>query len=496
MEKSRIYLSIDLKSFYASVECIERGLDPFDANLVVADTSRTEKTICLAVSPALKEYGLSSRARLFEVISAVKNINKERIKKTDNYKFIGKSIYKEELASNKNLELDYIAATPQMSHYIKVSSKIYSIYLRYFAKEDIHVYSIDEVFIDITNYFSLYKLEPEELATKIIKEIKKETGITATCGIGTNLFLAKVAMDILAKHASPNEDGVRTAFLDELKFRRLLWNHTPLTDFWRIGPGITRRLNKNNMFTLGDVARKSIEDEDLLYEIFGINAELIIDHAWGYEPTLIKDIKEYKPAIHSLSIGQVLSEKYTYEKSIIIIKEMAEALSLDLVKKNLVTNQIVITVCYDIENDLKHYKGQIGKDYLGRLVPYPSHGTINLNRFTSSTKVITEASLKLFDSIVDKSIYTRRFFVVAGNIQNKDLIKEDKYVQLNLFEDEQTVRNKEAELNKKLEGENKLQKTLLNIKNKFGKNAVLKGTNLLDGGTTKERNKQIGGHKA
>ena len=496
LEEEKTYLAIDLKSFYASVECIERKLDPLNTNLVVADKSRTSKTICLAVSPSLKQYGISSRARLFEVIQAVKEINKNRLKHTSKYKFMGKSYLDSNLQNNKELELDYITATPQMAKYIEYSSKIYGLYLKYFSSDDIHVYSIDEVFIDISHYMSLYKCTPSELATKIAKDIYKTVGITATVGIGTNLFLAKVAMDIIAKHVMPNKDNVRIGYLNEYRFRSLLWDHTPLTDFWRIGPGITRRLNQHGMYTLGDVAVKSIEDEDLLYEIFGINAELIIDHAWGYEPSTIKDIKSYKPVNKSLSIGQVLSEPYDYEKSLVIIKEMADALALDLVKKDLKTNQIVITVMYDIKNNIKEYKGTLAKDYLGRIMPYPSHGTINLDRYISSSRLITSACVHLFNSIIDKKLLTRRFFVVATNVVDSKTIDNDKYTQLNMFIDPNEEINRQNKIERELTKENKLQKTILKIQEKYGKNAILKGTNLLKGGTTKIRNTQIGGHRA
>lgn len=494
--KEKVYLAIDLKSFYASLECVERKLDPMTTNLVVADTSRTTKTICLAVSPAFKEYGISSRPRLYEVVQQVDKINKIRLKQTTNNKFIGESFNKNELNSNKNLKLSYIAATPQMSHYINMSNKIYSIYLKYINSEDIHVYSIDEVFIDVTNYLVFYKQSADKLASLIINEIYKETGITATCGIGTNLFLAKVAMDIIAKHSKPNLDGVRIGYLDESLFRKLLWEHTPLTDFWRIGPGTERRLNEHNMFTLGDVALKSIEDEDLLYEIFGINAELIIDHAWGYEPTEIKDIKEYKPVAHSLTVGQVLTCGYTYEKAKTIIKEMSEQLSLDLCKKNLVTDQITLSIMYDKDSNLSNYHGKLAMDIYSHIVAYPSHGTIHMDEMNSSTKEIQTAAIKLFDEIVNKNLLVRRVFIVASNVIDKKDIKKERLIQLDLFEDNIELNRIEKEKIEKLRKDEKIQNTLLKIKSKFGKNSVIKGTNLLDGATQIERNKQIGGHKA
>lgn len=494
--KEKVYLAIDLKSFYASLECIERKLDPLKNNLVVADTSRTEKTICLAVSPAFKEFGISSRPRLYEVTQEVKKINDIRLKNAPNHQFTGESYNIDELRNNKNLKLSYIAATPQMSHYITMSNQIYSIYLKYVNKDDIHVYSIDEVFIDISNYLVFYKCTPSELASKIIREIFKTTGITATCGIGTNLFLAKVAMDIIAKHSKPNEDGVRIGYLDEQLFRKLLWDHRPLTDFWRIGPGTEKRLNAHKMFTLGDVCLKSIEDEDLLYEIFGVNAELIIDHAWGYEPTEIKDIKEYKPEAHSLSIGQVLTCGYEYSKAKTIIKEMSEQLSLDLLKKNLVTDQITISIMYDKDSNLNNYHGPLAMDFYGHVVAYPSHGTIHMDTLNNSTTEIQKASINLFDTIVNKDLLVRRVFVVATNVIDIKDIKKEKFKQLSLLEDNDEINKAEQEKLIKLKKDEKIQKALLKIKAMYGKNAVIKGTNLLDGATQIDRNKQIGGHKA
>ena len=402
MEK--VYCCIDLKSFYASVECVERGLNPLKTNLVVADKSRTEKTICLAVSPALKQYGIGGRARLFEVLSKVKEINKIRRKANGYKKFIGKSVNDDILKKDKTKELDLIIAPPRMAHYIDYSAKIYNIYLKYIAKEDIFVYSIDEVFMDITNYLKYYKLSPKDLITKIIKDVYDTTGITATAGIGTNLFLAKVAMDVVAKHITPNEFGVRIASLNEMSYRKMIWNHLPITDIWRVGRGISKRLEKYGMYTMGDVARCSINNEDLLYKLFGVNAELLIDHAWGYEPCTIESIKNYKPLAKSISSGQVLQSPYSYDKAKLIVREMAELLALDLVSKKLVTEQLVLTIGYDIDNITDDYNGEITIDHYGRAIPKSSHGTINLDYKTSSSKIITEAMIKLYERIINPKL--------------------------------------------------------------------------------------------
>jgi len=376
-----IYIAIDLKSFYASVECIERGLDPITTNLVVADRARTEKTICLAVTPALKKYGIPGRARLFEVVQKVKEINIERKNKAKGQIFTGKSINEIELSANPELELDFIAAPPRMAYYMKYSSDIYKIYLKYFAPEDIYVYSIDEVFCDITYYLKTYKMSPRELVTKVIQDVYKTTGITATAGMGTNMYLCKVALDIVAKHVKTDKNGVRIAALDEMSYRKLLWNHTPITDFWRVGKGYASKLEKNQMFTMGDVARMSLKNEELLYKLFGVNAELLIDHSWGYESATIESIKAYKPSTNSISSGQVLHCPYNCEDTKLIVKEMTELLSLDLVRKNLVTNQIVLDIGYDIDNLTPHgicevYKGEITTDRYGRKIPKQAHGTI------------------------------------------------------------------------------------------------------------------------
>lgn len=486
-----IYIAIDLKSFYASVECIERGLDPLKTNLVVADSSRTEKTVCLAVSPSLKQYGIKGRARLFEVIQKVKEINSERKRKIRNAEFVGTSYDDIELKNNPKFKLDYIVAPPRMAYYMKYSTGIYNIYLKWFSSEDIYVYSIDEVFIDVTHYLKTYNMSAKELATKVIQDVYNTTGITATCGIGTNLYLCKVAMDIGAKHVQPNQYGVRIAELDEMSYRRLLWNHRPITDFWRVGKGYSKKLEKYRIYTMGDVARYSVENEELLYKLFGINAELLIDHAWGYEPCTIQDIKSYKPTTNSISSGQVLHCPYNYEKTKLIIKEMAELLSLDLVEKGLVTNQIVLTVGYDIENINNSYKGEITVDRYGRKVPKHAHGTINLDHKTSSSKIIIENTIALYDRIINKNLLTRRINIVANQVVSESSIKDENNEQMDLFTD---YEHKEKEM-KKEQSEKKIQKAMIAIKKKYGKNSILKGMNFEEGATTIERNGQIGGHK-
>ena len=496
----KIYMCIDLKSFYASVECIERGLDPLNTNLVVADESRTEKTVCLAITPSLKQYGLGGRARLFEVIQKVKNINYERRKNNNYKKFNSKSYLDSELKKDKNLELDFIIAPPQMKKYMKYSTNIYSIYLKYLAPEDIFVYSIDEVFCDITNYLNMYQMTPKELVSKIIQDVYDTTGITATAGIGTNMYLAKVCMDIVAKHSEPNEIGVRIAEIDEMSYRKLLWNHKPLTSFWRVGKGIANKLEKNGLYTMGDIARCSLNNENLLYKLFGVNAELLIDHAWGWEPTTIEDVKAYKPERNSISSGQVLHSPYKYEKAKLIVREMIDLLSLDLTDKHLVTKQLVLDIGYDIEN-LNNptirilYDGEITIDSYGREVPKHSHGTINLDYNTSSTKVLSKKCIELFDRIVNKNLLIRKINITACNVLNENQAKNEVvFAQLNLFcstnDSEQNIEEK-----KKQEEDNKLQHTLINIKNKYGKNSILKGMNLEEGATTIDRNNQVGGHK-
>lgn len=496
----KIYMCIDLKSFYASVECIERGLDPLNTNLVVADESRTEKTVCLAITPSLKQYGLGGRARLFEVIQKVKNINYERRKNNNYKKFNSKSYLDSELKKDKNLELDFIIAPPQMKKYMKYSTNIYSIYLKYLAPEDIFVYSIDEVFCDITNYLNMYQMTPKELVSKIIKDVYETTGITATAGIGTNMYLAKVCMDIVAKHAEPNEIGVRIAEIDEMSYRKLLWDYKPLTSFWRVGKGIANKLEKNGLHTMGDIAKCSLNNENLLYKLFGVNAELLIDHAWGWEPTTIEDVKAYKPERNSISSGQVLHSPYKYEKAKLIVREMIDLLSLDLTDKHLVTKQLVLDIGYDIENLTnptirRLFDGEITIDSYGREVPKHSHGTINLDYNTSSTKVLSKKCLELFDRIVNKNLLIRKINITACNVINENKAKNEVVVeQLNLFystnDSEQNIEEK-----KKQEEDNKLQHTLINIKNKYGKNSILKGMNLEEGATTIDRNNQVGGHK-
>ena len=496
-ENKRQYIAIDLKSFYASVECMERNLDPLKTNLVVADPTRTEKTICLAVSPSLKQYGIPGRARLFEVIQAVKKINYQRLKNCPGHKFTGKSFNDDELKRNPYLELDFVIACPQMSHYIQKSTEIYQIYLKYIDSNDIHVYSIDEMFADVTKYLKTYKKDASQIASMLVKEVFNKTGITATAGVGDNLYLAKVAMDVLAKHAKENEDGVRVACLDEMSYRKLLWDHLPLTDFWRVGHGLTKRLYKLGLMTMGDIARQSLIDEDVLYQEFGVNAELLIDHAWGYEPVTMEDIKSYEPENNSLSIGQVLPGPYEYEKAKLIIKEMAESLSLDMVAKGLLTDQIAISIGYDVK-DLTQDNIVLDKDWYGRDVPKGNHSSINIGQFTSSTILITDAAVTLFDRLVNKKLHVRRMYIVATRvIKISEIKKIDKeYQQLNLFIDYDELEKKKEVQQEALDEEKRLQQTIIKIKKKYGKNKVLKGHDLEEGGTTIERNNQIGGHKA
>lgn len=492
---NRIYVCIDLKSFYASVECVERNLDPLTTNLAVADPTRTEKTICLAISPSLKQYGIGGRARLFELQQLVKRVNNERKKQNNNRRFNGKSVNDNELKQDKTKALDFIIAPPRMSHYIKFSTKIYNIYLRHIAKEDIFVYSIDEVFADITKYLKYNKTTPKEFVRTILQEVVTETGITATAGIGTNLFLAKVAMDVVAKHVPADKYGVRMAELDELTYRKKLWNYRPITGIWRIGKKIAKRLEKYNIYTLGDIAKCSIQNEDILYKEFGINAELLIDHAWGWEPCTIESIKNYKPQIKSLSTGQVLQCPYNYQKTKLIIKEMATLLSLDLVKKGLVTDQLVLTIGYDISNVTEGFKGETKIDFYGRKIPKHAHGTINLSEKTSSSRKIITAATKLLDTIVNKELWIRRVNMTACKLTPKEQEEQkEKYEQLDLFsnpQEKEKIRNKDI---KEDQQENILQQTVLNLKEKYGKNSILRGMNLEAGATTIERNQQIGGH--
>ena len=505
----RTYIAIDLKSFYASVECTERGFDPLTTNLVVADVSRTEKTICLAVSPSLKSYGIPGRARLFEVVQKVREINAERLRKAPGHTFSGSSCNAEELAKSPELALDYIAAVPRMAYYMEYSTHIYHIYLKYIAPEDIHVYSIDEVFMDVTDYLKTYAMSPRELAMKMILDVLRQTGITATAGIGTNLYLSKIAMDIQAKHIPADKNGVRIAELNEFSYRKLLWDHRPLTDFWRVGKGYASRLEENGLFTMGDIARCSLggsgdfHNEDLLYRLFGINAELLIDHAWGWEPCTIADIKAYRPEKNSLGSGQVLQSPYDFEKAKLVAREMADLLSLDLVDKGLVTDQIVMNVGYDIENlsDPKRrakYHGPVTIDRYGRPVPKSAHGTANTGRMTSSTKRIMDAAEELYDRITDRNLLVRRISITANNVIAEAAAKEDagKPEQLDLFTDYAALDEKKEGEEAELEKEKKRQKALLEIKKKYGKNAIVKGMDLQEGATSLQRNQQIGGHRA
>ena len=508
MNKSKTYIAIDLKSFYASVECRERNRDPLTTNLVVADPSRTEKTICLAVSPSLKKYGLSGRARLFEVIQKVKAANNIRKIKAPNHVFCGSSDDSLALQKKPSLKIDYIIAPPRMAHYMEYSTKIYNIYLKYIAPEDIHIYSIDEVFIDVTHYLSTYNMTARELAMTMIQDILSTTGITATAGIGTNMYLCKIAMDIVAKHIEPDKNGVRIAELDEMSYRRLLWNHRPITDFWRVGRGYSKKLEKIGLYTMGDIARCSIGkptdyyNEELLYKLFGINAELLIDHAWGYEPCTMEDVKTYKPETNSISSGQVLHCPYEFDKARLVVKEMTDLMVLDLVDKGLVTNQIVLTIGYDIENITdknrsQSYKGTVTTNYYGKKVPKPAHGTTNLPKQTSSTTLITNAVMELYDKIVNKKLLIRRINIVANKLVDEHSVKNaNKYEQLDLFTDYEILKKQREKENAESEREKRMQNTILNIKKKFGKNAILKGMNLQEGATAKDRNNQIGGHKA
>ena len=509
MNENKTYICIDLKSFYASVECVLRGLDPLSTNLVVADSSRTEKTICLAVSPSLKAYGIPGRARLFEVVQKVKEVNRARKRKCPYPDFLGESTSATILAKSPELSLSYIAATPRMAKYIEISSKIYSIYLKYIAPEDIHVYSIDEVFMDVTNYLKNYHKSAHELAMVMIQDVLKNTGITATAGIGTNMYLAKVAMDIVAKHIPADKDGVRIAQLDEQSYRKQLWAHQPLKDFWRVGAGYVRRLEALGLYTMGDIARCSLGskddyyNEDLLYKEFGINAELLIDHAWGYEPTRMQDIKNYKPASNSISSGQVIHCGYDYEKAKILVMEMMDDLSLDLVHKKLMTNQIGLAIGYDIENltdpNIKdQYKGKIETDWYGRKVPKAAHSSINLERFTSSTTLLVSAIVKLYDKIVDKNLLVRRLNISANNLVDENTASKFNSAdeQLSLFVDYDQKKKREEKLSQELEKEKRVQEALLSIKKKYGKNSILKANDYEEGATGIDRNNQIGGHKA
>lgn len=498
----RTYIAIDLKSFYASVECMVRGLDPMTTNLVVADPSRTEKTICLAVSPSLKAYGISGRARLFEVITRVKAVNAQRIRRAPGKRFTGSSYDDCALKADGALAVDYIIAPPQMALYMEYSTRIYQVYLKHVAPEDIHVYSIDEVFIDATAYLAPRGLTAREFARMLILDVLATTGVTATAGIGTNLYLCKIAMDIVAKHIPADKDGVRIAQLDEMTYRHQLWNHRPLTDFWRVGKGYAAKLEANGMYTLGDVARCSLENEELLYKLFGVNAQLLIDHAWGWEPCTIADIKAYKPSTTSLSSGQVLQCPYSFSKARLVVREMTELLVLDLVEKGLVTDQMVLTVGYDIINLTdptikEQYTGTVTTDHYGRKVPKHAHGTANLESPTSSTKRITDKVMELYDRIVDPRLLVRRITLAACKLTEETaLAHREMAEQMDLFTDYEALDEQRQRERAELTIEKQMQHAMLDIKKKFGKNAILKGMNLEEGATARDRNKQIGGHKA
>ena len=508
MPSEHAYIAIDLKSFYASVECMERGLNPLTTNLVVADESRTEKTICLAVSPSLKAYGISGRARLFEVVQKVKEVNARRRGQAPGRRFLGESFDDTALKSDPSLAVSYITAPPRMAYYIEYSTRIYNVYLKYIAPEDMHVYSIDEVMIDATQYLKTYGLTARELAVKIIRDVLETTGITATAGIGTNLYLCKIAMDIVAKHIAPDRYGVRIAELDEMSYRRMLWSHRPLTDFWRVGRGYARKLEGCGLYTMGDIARCSLGsdadyyNEELLYRLFGVNAELLIDHAWGWEPCTLADIKAYKPDTNSIVSGQVLQCPYSFDKARLVLREMVDSLALNLVDKGLVTDQLVLTIGYDIENlsdpNIRNqYQGEVTVDRYGRRIPKHAHGTANLDCHTSSSILMTDAATALFDRIVNRKLLVRRLSLSANRIVSASSVSVgETYEQMDLFTDYEALQKEKEEKERILEREQKMQKAVLEIQKKFGKNAILKGINLEEGATAVERNQQIGGHKA
>lgn len=508
MAENRTYIAIDLKSFFASVECKERKLDPLKTNLVVADAARTEKTICLAVTPSLKAYGIPGRARLFEVVQRVREENQKRAAAAPGHRLEGTSYDDDALKNNPSLAIDYVIAPPRVALYMEYSTKIYNIYLKYVAPEDIHVYSIDEVMMDVTSYLRTYGMSARELARTMIQDVLAETNITATAGIGTNLYLCKIAMDIVAKHVEPDDDGVRIAQLDEMQYRKLLWNHRPLTDFWRVGAGYARKLEENGMYTMGDVARCSMgkEDsfynEDLLYRLFGVNAELLIDHAWGYEPCTMEMIKAYRPTTSSLCSGQVLQCPYDFEKTRLVVQEMVDLQVLDLVDKGLMTDQVVLTIGYDIENltdpkRRKAYHGEVTIDRYGRAVPKHAHGTINLKGHTSSTIEITEKVMELYDRIVDPTLLVRRINMTVNHLEVESaVVQKEEYEQLDLFTDYAQKEEKDREERQMREREKNMQHAMIDIKKKYGKNAIIKGMNLQEGATACDRNRQIGGHKA
>jgi len=501
-EQKRTYVAIDLKSFYASVECVDRGLDPLTTNLVVADVSRTEKTICLAVSPSLKAYGIGGRARLFEVVQKVREVNNER-KRTAGWRMTGKSYDDLKLKAHPDLELDYIAATPRMAHYMEVSSKVYQTYLKYIAPEDIHVYSIDEVFMDVTAYLRSYRMTARQLAMKMIRDVLAETGITATAGIGTNLYLSKVAMDIVAKKMPADEDGVRIAELDEMSYRRELWDYRPLTKFWRVGRGIAEKLAVYGIDTMGKVARMSLQNEGLLYRLFGVNAELLIDHAWGWEPCTMEAVKAYRPETNSFSSGQVLQEAYDFRKARVVVQEMAEAMALDLVSKRLVTDQLVLTVGYDAESltnpEIRDkYHGEIKTNYYGKQVPKHAQATFNFQKPTSSSRLIMGGAAELFDRWVNADLLIRRLNLTTNHVTPETSVATQKHAprQLDLFADYEALEKERQEEQARLDKERRMQEAQLKIKERFGKNAILRGLNFEEGATARDRNKQIGGHKA
>ncbi len=497
------YVAIDLKSFFASVECVLRGLDPMNVHLVVADESRTEKTICLAVSPALKAWGVPGRPRLFEVIQRVNAINASRLSAAPSHAFIGESCLSSEVKADPSRKLSYLVAPPQMARYVEYSTRIYSIYIKYVSPKDIHVYSIDEVFIDATEYLAASGLSARAFAMQLILDVLRSTGITATAGIGPNLYLSKIALDIGSKHIAPDENGVRISELDEMRYRQLLWNHRPLTDFWRVGPGYARRLEACGLYTMGDVARQSLLNEDVLYDLFGVNAELLIDHAWGWEPCSIADIKAYKPENSSIGSGQVLTCPYTFEQTLLVVKEMADALALQLVDKHMVTDMIVLDVGFDVSNVSSAnirgaYGGEVKNDRYGRRAPKPAHGSARLSRKTSSSRLITDAAAKLFTSIADPRLMVRRLSIAAANIVDEAEAAHpaEQEEQLDMFTDYEARDKRRAEEDRVLARETKRQRTILEIKKKFGKNAILKGLDLMDCATAQERNGQLGGHKA
>lgn len=501
----RSYIAIDLKSFYASVECVERGLDPLTTNLVVADVSRTDKTICLAVSPSLKSYGIGGRARLFEVRQRVRDINNERAIRSPYHRLTGESYDDNVLREHPDWAVSYIAAPPRMKYYMEYSARVYSVYMKYISSEDVHVYSIDEVFMDVTDYLSMYKCTAKELAMRIINDVLKTTGITATAGIGTNLYLCKVAMDIVAKHMTPDANGVRVAELDEMSYRQQLWDHKPLTDFWRIGAGISRKLEALGINTMGKLARLSEQNEDMLYRMFGVNAEIIIDHAWGWEPCSIQYIKNYCPSVRSVSRGQVLTCPYSFEKARVVMREMVDVISLTLVEQHLMTDCLNIYVGYDRESLTSHeiaeqYLGEVKLDYYGRTVPKHAQGTAHLNRYTSSTQLIADAVMDVFDRVVNPNLLVRRLNIAANHLTNENALpstpKKKKDLQLDLFADNEADHREREQEEVRLEKERSIQETLLSIRKKFGSNAILKGLNFAEGSTAVERNGQVGGHKA